>query len=190
MRQPAQNISTSPKCNASTIKAEKLETVIWEKFCEVIKDPLLVTEQITKLKEDEMKKTRGIHAEIDSMDRRLKNLTISENRLLDAYREGVISMEQLRDQIVKVQETKKHLQQERQVLIERKSYSPGVIKKSVHEHCYLINERLDSLKKDDFHSKKYLLLLAIDRIVLEGKTARIKYVIPVQEQTASVTFHK
>ena len=171
------------ECNASMVKAEDLEGVVWNKICEAIKNPRLLMEQVDRLKDKATKSNESIIKDIESIDRELIDIGNEENRLLDAYRENVISKEQLKDQMAKVQNKRSQLEQQKQALVVKHETSvpPILIKRSITDFCKLVKKRLDSLK-DDFDGKRYLLSLAINKIVLEGKTVRIKGIIPSDAQ--------
>jgi site-specific DNA recombinase len=168
------------ECKVKMAKAGELETAVWEKFCEAIKNPRLITEQITKLREREQKKEGSVLQDIELVEKELKNTEDEESRLLDAYREKIISMEQLKEQMTKIREKKKRWGQEKQVLLSKqeKSLTALDIKKTVKDYCGQIEQRLESLE-DDFEGKRYLLSLALNQVVLEGNLLRIKGILPV-----------
>lgn len=167
------------ECRASSVRAEKLESVVWDKFCEVIRNPKLIEEQINRLKEKQEKGRSNIGRDIEAIDKELKGMEGEENRLLDAYREHIITIDQLKDQMAKVQEKKKLLDQEKQGLLSKQesSISKLSVKKTINDYCKQVERRLDSLK-DDFDGKSYLLHLAINKIVVDGNKVRIKGIIP------------
>ena len=167
------------ECKVPSVKTEALDQVVWDKFCEAIKDPRLITEQIPKLKEKAVKNTDSIVKDIESLDKDLKDTGNEESRLLDAYRENILSIEQLKDQMTKIQEKKKQVEQEKQSLLVKREngMSPSAARKTIYDYCQQIEKRLDGLK-DDWDGKRYLLSRAVNRIVLNGKQVRIKGIIP------------
>lgn len=175
------------ECRANMVKAGDLESVVWDKFCEAIKNPRLITEQVIKLKEKEQRSSANIVKDVDAIDRELKNTEKEESRLLDAYREQVISMEQLKDQMAKIQENKKKLEKEKQELLSKQetSFSPVAAQKTIDDYCRQIESRLEGLR-EDFEGKRYLLSRALNKVILEGKKVRIRGTIPTysQEQPA------
>ena len=168
------------ECNAASVKADILEGVVWNKFCDAIYHPRLIAEQVVKL-QDKAEQDRGsITEEIDSIEKQLKDAEGEENRLLDAYRENIIPMEKLKEQMEIIQNKKKRLEEEKMVLIDKQgsSFSPILIKKTVNDYCRLIERRLDSLKSN-FEGKRYLLSLALNKIILDDKKVIIKGIIPL-----------
>lgn len=171
------------ECTVPMVKAGDLESVVWDKFCEAIKNPRLITEQVIKLKEKEQRGRVNIAEDAEAIDRELMNTENEETRLLDAYRERVISMEQLKDQMAKIQENKKQLEKEKQELLAKQenSLSPLTAEKTINDYCRQIESRLEGLK-EDFGGKRYLLSRALNSVILEGKNVRIRGIIPTYPQ--------
>ncbi len=165
-------------CNARTVGADELDNIVWNKFCEAMKNPHLINEQIAKLKEKEDKNKSVRLRDIKVVEAELNNTTTEENRLLDAYREHIISMEQLKEQMAKIQEKRKTLEQEKQALNKQGSPTSVLsIRKAVNDYCRHIERRLEGLR-DDFKGKSYLLHSAVNNIILDGKKVRIRGIIP------------
>jgi len=177
------------ECRAPSVKAEILESIVWEKFCEAIKNPRLISEQVIKLKEKEIKNKSSISRDIEIIEKELKSTENEESRLLDAYRENIISIEQLKDQMAKIQEKKKQLEQDRQGLLVKQegSFSLLSAKKTINDYCRHIESRLEQLG-NDFGGKRYLLTLALNKVVLEGKMVRIKGIIPAYSKEEQPAF--
>ncbi len=174
------------ECKVPMVKAEDLEGVVWNKFCEAIQNPKLIIEQVSKLKDKAIMRGDNLEKNIELIDKKLRNIENEVNRILDGYREGFVSKEQLKDQVAKIEEKRKQLEVEKQALVNKQedSISKELARKTTNEFCQAIQERLNSLK-DDFESKR-LLSLAINKIVLEGNTVRIKGIIPTYTQDSPV----
>jgi len=173
------------ECDRGMVKAEDLENTVWNKFAEAIKNPRLITKQFDKLKEKETKSQSRIARDIEFIEQELKNIDIEnqKSRLLDAYSESVISIEQLRAQMTKIQERKTQLEKEKQdLLAKQQMINKPLIKKTVRDYCEQIKNCLDSL---DYNGKSYLLHQAINKIVLDRKQVKIEGIIPVNPQDHS-----
>lgn len=176
------------ECKASMVKAQDLESAVWDKFCEAVKNPRLIIEQVAKLRDKETKSRDNITKDIEVIDKDFKNTETEENRLLDAYRQNAITMEQLKDQMAKIQDRKKELEQGKQALLKRQDSGISHVsaKKTINDYCSQIERRLNGLH-DDFEGKRFLLSLAINRIVLEGRRVRINGKIPTYNQEQNPT---
>jgi len=171
------------KCKVSMVKSEDLEGIVWSRFCEAMRNPRFITEQVMKLKEKRMESRYVIAKDIEDIDKEFKNIETEEARLLDAYREQIISMEQLKEQMAKIQEKKKQLEKDKQGLLVKQdsSFAPQNTKKTIVDYCRQIERRLEGLR-DDFEGKRYLLSRALNKIILEDKKVRIRGIISTHPQ--------
>ncbi len=174
------------ECSMPMVKTEVLDKIVWSKFCEAIKNPALITKQLTKLKEKTVKNESNITKDIELLDQEIEDASIKENRLLDAYRENIITKEQLKEQMIKIREKKALLQKEKQGLVSKQenAFSSSLAKRTIQDYCNQIERRLDSLD-NDFEGRRYLLSLALNKIVLDGKTVKIKGIIPIINQESN-----
>lgn len=168
------------ECKAPMITADDLENAVWNKFCEAIKHPRLITEQVIKLKEKTSKVSDAILNDTKVIDRNIGNTQNEENRLLEAYRQNVITLGQLKEQMVKIQENREQLKKEKQGLLstQENRLSSLDTQRTINDYCQQVKRRLENLK-DNFEGKRYLLALALNKVVLDGKKVRIKGVIPL-----------
>ena len=169
------------ECDASAVRAEILEPAVWDKVAEAIRNPQLITRQIAKLKDKHHDGKNIVRRDLERIERGLKNTGREENRLLEAYRESIISMDQLRDQMSKVQDNKKRMDDERLALLAKleNSRTQIVDMNDMEQVCRKIGERLDSIK-DNFEARRFILTLLISRIVVQGKRVRIRGVMPTR----------
>jgi len=162
-----------------TVRADHIENVVWETFCKAIRNPLLITAQVAKLREKKVKSKASSLNDIESIEKAITITTDEENRLLDAYRGGIVSIEQLKGQMAKIQAKRERLNQEKQGLqtSTEADVSPVKMEKTIVDYCKQVSDRLASLENDP-QGKSYLLHLALNRINLNGKEVRIKGIIP------------
>jgi site-specific DNA recombinase len=167
------------ECHASAVRAAILERAVWDKVAEAIRNPQLIMRQISKLKDRHEGSKNIIRRDLDSIDRSLKNTGREESRLLDAYRESIISMDQLRDQMSKIQDKKKRLHEERAALLAKleNGRSQKVDMNDVEQVCKTISARLDTIR-DNFEAKRFIMTLLVSRIVVQGMRVRISAVMP------------
>lgn len=165
-------------CKVSMVKADLLERVVWDKFCEAVSDPRLITQQIEKLEDRVSKRRVDASGSLIQVDKAMKVVGSEEGRLLDAYTGGAISLEQLKAQMVKIRVRQEDLEREKQGLLERQGTPTASVKKSIGEYLKQVKERLADLG-DDFEGKRQLLTMALNVVLVEGSVVRIKGIIPV-----------
>ena len=167
-----------PDCKGGSIKATKLESVVWDSVCEAMKNPKLLMTQVEKLKRKRAGRRDVVEGKIRKRELSISKVKNQEDRMLDAYTAGAVTLEQLRGQMDRMQQNKQQLEEEKKRLIdERNEYGSRVAKeRGVREFCELVAERLESF---GFQEKQKFLRLLINGVWLEGDCVRIKGVIPV-----------
>jgi len=173
------------ECNALMRGAPLLEGVVWSALCEAIQQPRLIIEQVKKLQASKVKQSREAEKDLQRIETALANTQNEEDRLLDAYRNGIINIEQLKAQMGKIQEKKNILSQERQRLAEisAQTVPTDLLKRSVKDYCKAIKTRLKHLT---FEEKQQVLRLLVNRIVLERDKVRIRGVIPLYDESGNI----
>lgn len=168
------------ECNALSVKAAELENAVWDKFCEVIQNPSLIESQIPKIKGKTNKSKIDTAKEIENIELNFKKLAGEESRILDAYRENIITIDQLKEQTQKIKEKKDKLEEKKSSLLSKEdsNISRPFMERSIKDFCKLISKKLAEIK-DDFESKRQLLSLAINRVDVDGKHVKIRGIIPL-----------
>ncbi len=172
------------ECRGRSVKAERVEKAVWEKICEAITKPELILSQIGKVKDRSRAGQESLRGQVERIDRSLAAAEMEEDRMLDAYREKVISMDQLRDQIAKVNDKRARLNDEKQSIVAKLdgNAAAGFDKDDAAHYCETIRRRLGSLS-GDFEGKSQVLNLLINKAYLQGSTVRIKGIIPAGGDT-------
>ena len=175
------------ECHAPMRSAPILENIVWSTLCEAIQKPRLIVEQIERLQLSRIKQNKTTEKELERVEAALDNTRNEEDRLLDAYRSGIITLEQLKAQMGKIQEKKNTLSQERQRLtkITAQIVSTDLLKRSIEDYCEAVKTRLKNLT---FEKKQQILRLLINKIILEREKVRIKGKIPVSQPDRHIAF--
>ncbi len=171
-----------PDCERGSIKGVKLESAVWDSVCEAIKNPKLLMTQVEELKRKRASRKGMLEEKIRRIESRISKVKNQENRMLDAYTDGAVTLEQLRGQMDRIQQNKQKLEEEKERFIdERNEYGSRVVKeRGVKEFCELVEERLDSF---GFQEKQKFLKLLIDKVWFEGDCVRIEGAIPIYSDT-------
>ena len=166
-------------CRVKTVRADHIENVVWDTFCKAIRNPVLIMEQVAKLREKKLKSKASSLGDMESIEKAITITKDEENRLLDAYRGGIVSLEQLKGQMAKIQAKRERLDQDKQSILKglESNIAPVKMEKTIEDYCKQVSERLASLEGDP-QGKSYLLHLALNKIILKDKEVRIRGIIP------------
>lgn len=163
-------------CIAKSISAELIEKVIWSKICEVLNDPERVLKQLEEQRSKQKKLIEQIVSQDESFDKKLETLDVEEKRLVKAYREKVLSLSQLKEQMEEITEGRKSIKDEKKKLLSESKEpalkaSPDVVK----NYCEKIRDQLPDFTPED---KQQLLRLLVEKIIVNGKQVKIHGIFP------------
>ena len=173
------------ECNASSIKAERIEPLVWNAVSKALQNPKLIIDQVEKKQarlQDSQSNTEFL---IKDIDKEIDKLSEKIDRLLDIYTDGSISKDMLNSRIGKLQKQKNELLQERQKYINIKSnkLSSNVVHRDIKFYCDTVKKRLEALSFEE----RVEVLKIVTKIVVKDQTVVIKGVIPTwQEEDSSL----
>jgi site-specific DNA recombinase len=169
----------APKqCDARLINAERLESLVWHKFCELIRQPelVLLAKQIDEFTNIGKVDTRET---IKSTEAKLSNTDREVDRILDLYREAVITEDKFRDQMQKINHKRELLDEELKKLteVQKQAALNDQARRSIVEYCGIIAENLQDISSD-FEAKRHLLTLIIEKIEIFKDHIKMHTIIP------------
>jgi site-specific DNA recombinase len=163
-------------CNNRPIRADYLDERVWREVMKLLEDPNLIkTEMERRMKEareSNPTKRRG-----ETLVKEATRLSKGIDRLLDAYQEGLMPLEQLRGRIRGMRKREQAIKSELQSLeaqaIDEQSYRQVVDK--VENFLGKIHESAKMLSVED---RQKVLRLVVKEILVGPKTLIIKHSIP------------
>ena len=172
------------ECKVKMVSAPKLESTVWDAVCNALKNPALIVDQIKKRQETLTRGRRTLERSLSEMDRRFEMIKREDDKLLDAYREGIITMTQLKDQMPKIQEKKDILAKEREDIAQKLSQAipAGLIRHDVKHYCKIVSNRVNSA---NFEQKQQIMRI-VKRVIIDEDKVKIKAIIPSETFPGSI----
>jgi site-specific DNA recombinase len=166
------------ECKASIISALKLETIVWNSVTNAVQNPKIISDQVKILEEKQKIKPLDIEKATKDAQKEVENLKIEEERVFNAYRKGIIQLDQFENEIGEIQEERTQLNKKLSELVQRQNASLSLkgVAKSVEEYCRVIRKRIDEFT---FEQRQTFLRFLLEEIVIEGNKARIFGLIPI-----------
>lgn len=167
------------ECGASSVRASKLEGAVWQSFCDFIKDPARIMEYVEKLQKRRARIAGDEAHRAADIDKELARVEAEENRLLDAYRENAMTIDQLKDQMLRLRTRKEEIAQRKQAIAAGPvdELTKKDVRAHINEYCERIERKLDSIK-DDFEAKRFLLTSAMSAVTVTGKHIKMRGELP------------
>ena len=131
-----------------------------------------------QLTEDRNRNVKSHSGERRRIERQLKQLQAEEVRILQAYRQELITPLQLGKQLDELSSKQASLQTRRDALQPEESANPPfeATEQAVREYC---NEAVEALKAFDWEKRRNFLRTLLNQIVYEGSFVKITGEIPM-----------
>jgi len=142
----------------------------------VLTNPQLILDPLRALNEAASKDAAEHEESARMIDREFRRLDTEEQRILDAYRSGVISPAQLATQLEKLKGQRAAIALQRNHARPAESVSTKEVEKSVEDYCEEAAKNLSSFTPGEWQE---LLRTIIERIVFYGNRATIRGRIPL-----------
>ncbi len=159
------------------ITEEKLNTPVWQALREALLNPSIIIDQVRRQAEEKAAEAGKRHFQISELEAALEQVRREEERVLEAYRQAIITPSQLSQELSRLRSRTSTLEARNAELgRDDAGPAPAEVQKSVEQYCRLVSRRLDEM---DTGEKQRLLRLLVEEIIFEGDRIRIRGIIPL-----------
>ncbi|NOH10519.1 MAG: recombinase family protein [Chloroflexi bacterium] len=172
------NITTTPHDERIAVDHKTLDQKVWQGLTELLNDPDKLKEQMQS-KLDQIRQPQQIdHAAITKLDKEIKKLSVQESRIIDAYREGVINLEELQEQKATISKRLQVVEANKNAVLSQQNDSgQGEI---TIDMLGDVSERFQRImSKADFSTREKIANLLINRVTLKADRAIVEGNIPI-----------
>jgi site-specific DNA recombinase len=164
-------------CQNRPVRQDYLDALVWEKVLELLQDPMLIRAEIERRLEAirNASPTKRRQEGLRKQSARLQN---SIGRLLDAYQEDLIALEELRRRMPELRKRQQAVEAQRQVLEEQVKDSQGYLRLADTLEAFLarLQEHAETL---DVIERQKILRLVVKEVLVDEDTITIKHAIPI-----------
>ncbi|MHB8579142.1 MAG: recombinase family protein [Ignavibacteriaceae bacterium] len=166
------------KCPGSRhYNGDDLESLVWNEFLKIVQSPAMLKQRISQRKNNSDSEKTTIESRIKDIDNSIAREVDKRNRLVVAYSESAITLEELKIQRDEIQKAIDSKISEKERLFSSLNTKFEEIPRTINLESF--SAKIKSLLKDiDVSMKQAILRYFINRIVLDGDTANIKAVLP------------
>jgi site-specific DNA recombinase len=164
-------------CDNPPVRQDYLDAVVWKELLRLLEDPNVIQEELNRRLEA-ARKADPLKQREELLQREQARLEKSMDRLLNAYQEGLVSLDQLRSRMPELRKQQQAVQAERESL-EAASAD--------HAHCLRLAETLTGfcaqlrLRADtlEVSERQKILRLLVKEILVGKDTLTIRHSIPI-----------
>jgi site-specific DNA recombinase len=173
-------------CQSKSIRADKLEKIVWNQVSNLIRNPELIKKHFELKLKEKNKIDKISKLNLVELQNNLERLSKEESRIISLYRQNIITIPQLKEQIESINISKNKVQQN--ILNITNQNNEGDVNINISsfiKFTKLISKQLTILS---FEEKQQLLKLLIDKIIV-GKN-RIKIIGLLPEYKSNMEYTK
>jgi len=155
------------------LSAEVAEKVVWEAIADLLRSPERLAEAYQQTQEQPVSDM----AHLKPLEKRLKQLQQQEERLLDAYQDGLLSKETWTTRLQLIGAEKKRVETQQVESISQQEQHLRQVT-WIQNFTEFASRMSSALANPDFATKQEIVRLLIDHILVEGNTLTIFHIVP------------
>jgi site-specific DNA recombinase len=164
-------------CENPPIRQDHLDAVVWKELVRLLEDPSVMQEELNRRLEA-ARKADPLKQREELLEREQARLEKNMDRLLNAYQEGLVSLEQLRARMPELRKQQQAVQAERQSLQAAATDQAHCLRlvETLTGFCAQLRSRADTL---DVSEQQKILRLLVKEILVGKATLIIRHSIPI-----------
>ena len=167
-----------------TIREDVLNEAVKTAVARVMVDPDVILEPLRQLENAEAHDAKTRDTEARRIDQEVQRLGVEEQRVVDAYRTGLISPPQLGHQLEQLKARRAAIDLQRAEFDQQAALPADEVEKAVTDYCAEAARNLGNFTDDEW---RQLLRTIIQRVVYHGNRATIQGRIPIENLNQSTS---
>jgi len=164
-------------CDNPPVRQDHLDAVVWKELLRLLEDPSVVQEELNRRREAASQADPRKQRE-EILRRDLARLEKSMDRLLSAYQEGLVSLDQLRSRMPELRKQQQAVQAELQSLEAAAADDTQCLRlvETLADFCAQLRSRPDTLEVSE---RQKILRLLVKEILVDRETLTIRHSIRI-----------
>ena len=166
-----------PRCDARPVRQDLLDEVVWTEVFRLLEEPALIQQELDRrlaaARAADPKRTRT-----QAVERDLARVGKTIERLLTAYQEDLVSLDQLRERMPLLRQREQTLRQELNALVEQTRDRAAHLRLAETLSAFLTRLRA-SAETLDILERQRIVRLLVKEVLVSDDTIVIRHCIPV-----------
>jgi site-specific DNA recombinase len=168
-------------CESRPIRQDLLDQVVWQEVIRLIEDPTLIQAELDR-RLDAARAAGPMKRRQDSLERELIRVTKSMGRLLTAYQEDLVSLDELRCRMPELRAREQATRAELQAIIDQTADRMSFLRLAETLAAFL--ERLrESAQSLDIAARQKIVRLVVKEVLVDNDAITIRHSIPALPTT-------
>jgi site-specific DNA recombinase len=164
-------------CQNRPIRQDYLDETIWKQVIELLEDPAMIRQEIQR-RLQEIRNLNPIKKRKEVLDREITRQQKSIEKLLDAYQEGLLELDELRSRLPNLRKRSESLQSELRSLEATTGDRQTLLRLADNIENFLERLRCTADTMDVIERQK-ILRLVVKEILIHKETIKIRHSIPI-----------
>ena len=169
-------------CHNKPIRQDYLDGVIWKQVIELLEDPEMIRKEIQR-RIKEIQNSNPTRKRKEVVNREITRHQKGIEKLLDAYQEGLLKLDELRDRLPNLRKRSDALQSELRSLEAVSANQQTFFRLADNIENFLERLRCNADTLDVIERQK-ILRLVIKEILIHKETIKVRHSIPITDATA------
>jgi site-specific DNA recombinase len=168
--------SEGRRCDSRPVRQDYLDNLVWEQVVRLLKEPELVRQELER-RLDSARRLHSSQDRRDTLSQELARLARSSQKLMDAYQEDLLQLDELRPRLRALRQRQAALEAEQRSLAAQQVDQEALLQitHTVDDFLKRLNTSAQSL---DPKQRQQVLRLVVREVVVGRDSVRIRHSIP------------
>jgi site-specific DNA recombinase len=170
-------------CDSRPIRQDLLDEVVWQEVIRLIEDPTLISAELNR-RLDAARAAEPTRRRQEVLERELTRITKSMQRLVTAYQEDLLSLDELRHRMPELRAREQQIRAQLQAILDQAADRMTFLRLAETLTAFL--QRLhDSAQSLNIADRQRIVRLLVREILVDDNTITIRHSIPTPPPTPS-----
>src|SRR5215469_10131796 len=171
-------------CDCRPIRQDLLDQIVWEEVILLIEDPMLIQAELDR-RLDAARAAEPTKRRQEALERELTRIGKSMERLLTAYQEDLLSLDELRRRMPELRAREQSMRAERQAILDQAADRMSFLRLAETLTAFLQRLR-QSAETLEIAERQKVVRLLVKEVLVDNDTITIRHSIPAQPRTPPV----
>ena len=165
------------KCNSKPIRQDYLDGIVWNQVIKLLEDPELIRSELQR-RIKSIRDSNPVKQKKDQLKKELVRIRKGIDKLLDAYQEDLIQLDELRSRMPELRKKEKSLNEEL-ICIESELIDQGLLLKladNIEKFLIKLRGAADNMSVVE---RQRVLRLVVKEVLIDDENIRVKHSIPL-----------
>jgi site-specific DNA recombinase len=170
-----------PVCDSRPIRQDLLDQIVWQEVIHLIEDPTLIRAELDR-RLDAARAAEPTKRRREALERELTRIRKSMERLLTAYQEDLLSLDELRHRMPELRAREQSMRAELQAILDQAADQTSFLRLAETLTAFLQRLR-QSAETLEIAERQKVVRLLVKEVLVDNDTITIRHSIPAQAPT-------